>query len=658
MNNKTTIIKPVFSFSPLSLLSLLVGGGLFLLGLYMVVRYFFGAGGIVDTYDAIAVWQNNSEGNWDIAYSIYHQHGDSWTHEIDRDIYYEGDANLIAKIPGDDNDPDIASTKHKALAVWSNTGADGNEGADIWLAFYNGGKMSDQTTNWSKPTRLFAIPGDDVDPTVYMLDPDHAMVVWINRKGESQQLYYSEYIAGHWSDPDTVDSMGASVISIPELSYTTLPGSRYLLIFTAKMNDGNKAVISTYSSVNGWKSEVVDGQVQALVDESVPAKHRTSASMHTDGRAVAAAWPDGQGMVEVISADPGNRNASAAAVESGTNPIILFDPNNSRAVDTLLFATTDSLINVTPVNGPRRQVVTSGELEAVRADAVYLYEPADRDMVAVFETKTEEPSEIYFSSVEVGSQEWSVPKRIDLRGFAGEDRNPAVAPLRIIFSEDGMVDEDEFGFLDPECGNDILEAGEQCEFSIACKNKAEICDWEIAKKGGFGLFGFLFAGCECIGLDDTVEPPPNGGGFGGDSEVTYGGTSCGFTGMKVVGDIDHDGDGVTVQFLPETNPANGVVTLTGNYATYETNRLVLFPGSPPPQDAYYATLQFLNGDKTAVLTGVDAETGFQLCTGTFERGAEFGPGQAVPAAAPADAGGLVPALPPEDTSVPDLPPEF
>jgi len=439
-----TIITKIFSLSPVMKFVYALLGIFVIAAFVMITRTIITKTNISDQYDAIAVWQNNGEGNWDIAYSIYKQNDNKWIHQVDKNIYYEGDANLIAKLPGNDNDPDIASTRSKAIAVWSNTGMEGNKGADIVVSKWD-------SNGWSKPARLFAMQGDDVDPTVYMQDAQHALVVWVNKSGGNRTLYYSEYTNGSWSNPKNISFNNASKIATPELGYITVSSSRYLLVFTARVAGSSSAYMGSYDRVNGWNITKIKSGAQAMTDESIPAKYRTSVAMQIDSRNVAMSWSGQDGNIWYIKASvkDADLNVDAQNAGVGVNSDLMYNPKGKKDADTILFSSGGELVNITPVGGGLKQIVSLGEPSAVRADAAYLWEQGKRSAVSVWATKKEGDSEIYFSAVNRKSKKWTSPKRIDSNVFAGEDANPAITPIIIQLTKENTVIEDkiETGFI-------------------------------------------------------------------------------------------------------------------------------------------------------------------------------------------------------------------
>ncbi len=602
---------------------------------------------VSDQYDAIAVWQNNGEGNWDIAYSIYKQNNNKWFHQADKDIYYEGGANLIAKLPGDDNDPDISSSRSEAMAVWSNTGLKGNKGADIVASKWD-------SNGWSKPARLFAIAGDDVDPTIYMQDANHVLVVWVNRNGNERTLYYSEYTNGFWADPVKIPFSGADRIASPELGYITVEGSRYLLVFTARVGGDDNAYLGTYDRVNGWDvSKIGGGNVGAITDESIPAKYRATADMQIDSHNVVVGWNGKDGNIWYVKASPSNLNFDARNAGKGINPVIIYNPKSSSDADSILFfdGGAKELVNVTPIGGSLRQVVSSNETVPTRANATYLREQGDMSAVSVWETKKEDESEIYFSALGKSSQKWSAPDRIDPKKFSGEDRNPSIASIIIQFNKENIIIRDNAKniYKDAFCGNKILEKkfGEECEIGIVCGNKDEICDWDYYTKKFGKKWAKVFSDCECLTPPDVIKPKvpisknPKKKQHSKKSEAIYGGASCGFDSAIVKSSIDTGK--VILQFLPDTNPSNGIVVFSGSYPKYQFENFALFPLSSPPNDKYFVMANFSNNDNVITLIGIDPATGFQLCTGIFTKGA------------PPEGGGFVPAPAGGDIKVPSLP---
>ncbi len=639
---------------------------------YKKIISFFKTTEIVDQYDAIAVWQNNSEGNWDIAYSIYRQKDNNWFHLPDKDMYYKENADLIAKLPGDDNDPDISSTKRLAMAVWSNNGG-GDNGAEIFWAVWT-------PQGWSKPGRLFSLPGDDVDPTVYMQDKDNAMVVWVNRQDKVRSLYYSIYKKGNWSQPEKIDFTGASAIATPELGYMTMPYPRYLLVFTAEVNKEKFAYLGIYSKSKGWQVVKIDNSAGAVVDESIPAKYRTSAAVQVSSRNFIASWSGSDGNIWYVDVSPSSANFTAQSAGGGANGVVLYSGGSQKG-SSIIFSQADKLLNVTPVGGSSRQVISSGEQPLVRPDAVYLLEPQTVSAVTVWQTKKESPSEIYFSSLNRNNQQWSQPARIDKQSLPGEDMNPAITPILVKITKEKQVkQEEEIALIEeePECGDGILDKGEECEIGIACVGQDEICDWDFyAKKYGL-RWAVLFSDCECLPLDDPPGTPPRGpdkpkspkepdtpwtpGIPGGpqepsgdkpfdfpvdnfpqdESPLSYGGAACGFNEVLL---FSGDQNRIELKLKPETNPANGKMVWAGDFPDYSKNSVALFPLSDPPHNKYFADIKFSNDGKTITMRGIDLETAFQMCIGTFTLGAKPEEGGFVPAPAPAGSTVPVPSLP-------------
>ncbi len=611
-------------------------------------------------YDAIAVWQNKWDGNWEIAYSLYSQQKKGWFYLENPQIYYEGQANLIAKVKGDDQDPDIDSNGRQALAVWSNSGGDGNDGADIYFSFWDGG-------SWQTPARLFTLPGDDLDPTVYWQDSKNAMVVWVNRQGSERSLYFSEYNQGNWTKPEKINLPGrAEALAAPELGYFTVPNSRYLLVFTATINGKSEAYLGAYSSVQGWQVMPVAGQtVPAVVDETIPSPYQNSGVMHVASRSAIVAWPGQDGNIWYASVDWANQTFSAKILTAGVNPYLQFGFGSFTA-DTILWQQGNQILNLTPVKpGSYQQVVSPSEPQRVRLAATYLLYYDDKAMVAVWHTDNESPSEIYFSTVEIGSQNWTTPAPIDMDLFPGEDRNPAIAPLHIRLAGNEFTEVQEKGLVggggDEWCGDMVLQAGEECEIAIPCKDPGKICDFSLFVKK-FGLPGIFMGDCECIPLGDLPPGGDDDGGFSGgdfwprggeedgkqDEVVSLGGAACGFNQVEVLEDTK---DNLRLKFLPDTNPTNGEVRFDPQGDL--SRRMYLFPLSEPPHPLYLVKLSVFRDNQANIkeieMKGYqELESGglFRLCIGNFVKGQAPIEGGFVPAPASADSGvgALVPEL--------------
>ncbi len=616
-----------FRFFPKNIYQFLVYAAFGIGGAWLLVSLFSSEFQVTRQYDAIAVWQNNSEGNWDIAYSIYQRNG-GWMHLPDRDMYYEGNANLIAKLPGDDIDPDISSSRHTAIAVWSNN-SDGDY--DIYYSFWG-------IAGWQNPVKLFDFEGDDVDPTVYVQDPDNILVVWVNRLGEEKALYYSRYSKGNWSGPQKVTLTRFDAVAAPELGYITVPSSKYLLVFTAKSGEKGRVYIGVYNPVQGWSVEEVSTPVDPVVDEALPSRHQTSASMQTASGQVTVSWNGSDGKTWYAKIDPTQKVPLAQSGDMGRNPVVAYPVSGS---DTLLFWQGGSVKNVTPVWGNNLQIVSKNEPDTPRIDAAYFIDAND-SMITVWDTRDEGGGEIYFSVVDAQSQTWKEPQRIDANRFPGDDRNPAVAPILIQWSEENVVSREQV-VGDVYCGDSVLQKslGEECEVGIACKKKTQQCDWDIISNALGPGFAALFADCGCENvIEDEVKVPPKKGKNVGQT-VVFGGFSCGFNKLEI---NRLNNEEVQVKMSPpaKDTPKEGLVfskTAPYEYSVVsQTGTVAIFPGADAenqPQAAVF--LKFvpsddLNEAQKIVLKGIQPD-GFQLCVGEFERGGKPLEGGLVPAPA-------------------------
>ena len=567
-----------------------------------------------DQYDAIAVWQNNSEGNWDIAYAIYRQSSDSWFAHPDKEQFYEGTANLIATVPGDDRDPDIASVKSRAIAVWSNEGGEGNKGADIYVARWTG--------VWEAPARLFALPGDDTDPTISMEAPSSAMAVWINRKGDTRALYYSRYRDGSWSTPEPIPMPGIPTrLAAPELGYLTLPFPHYLLTFEAVVDGSAGTYLAQYDRTRGWLVERASGAAPRVA-EGVPARSRTASSLQTAARRAAVAWGGEDGKVWLGTASLADPTLKTKRVAEGENPVVFYG-NSGTA--TIIYARGSALLSKTPAATGGELQVARGEKSPVRPDAAALLAPHSRSSVVVWRSSREGEGEIYFSSSDTKTGKWTPPRRIDVGGVVGDDSNPAVTPILVRLTGAGEVEvEDEYPYLEEHCGDSVLQkaSGEECELGVPCKTGE--CDWDFLTRTMGPFWALLFADCECILPPDQVAPEPEQPKReeAKKEEVWYGGGACGFDGMAIVRRTDEE---MTVKFTPPSQTGDTYRFAANGDGTWsvvsETGTMKAFP---------YAAAEAGQPDVIAILTpkgdtvtmrGLQPGIGLQLCIGTFTKGA-------------------------------------
>ncbi|MDX1535768.1 MAG: hypothetical protein R3346_03345 [Candidatus Spechtbacterales bacterium] len=109
---------------------------------------------------------------------------------------------------------------------------------------------------------------------------------------------------------------------------------------------------------------------------------------------------------------------------------------------------------------------------------------------------------------------------------------------------------------------------------------------------------------------------------GQEENRTWGGGACGFETITLESAAIEGGE-IELSFYPETTPENGIVEFSGGYPKYQSS-MRIFPASGYEEAPInLAIIEFGGaGDDIITMRGIDPETGFQLCTGTFEEGAE------------------------------------
>lgn len=398
---------------------------------------------------AIAVWQQDGGEGWEIRYSLWDDNSAKWY------VPSGGQSELIAALPGDDNDPSVDSDgADTAIAVWSHE--EGNS-ADIYYSVWKSG-------SWSTPAPVAIVDGYDSDPAVAM-GASGALAVWVHKEGGTNTLYYSEYGGGAWSAPDKIDG-GISGVSLPELSFSSTLGA-YLLAWSGLSGQGARIFTCGYSG-GIWSPQVeIPAQAEdAAFDSSVPASMRIGLASAMKKREAIVAWESESGKLYSSAWTPSGWS-DAAAYASDSMPDAAFE---AGGVPYSLFIKGGNL-------HWSRDMYFGSHVEAVPGTGED-YRPAITFIgdgttgLGVFWTTKTAPGEIYYSRYDGSS--WSPVEQVDSATVPGEDRNPDVSPLE-------KADQDWEPYFD-FCGDGVLQwpniwgQFEQCEAGIPCPNPADFCN--------------------------------------------------------------------------------------------------------------------------------------------------------------------------------------
>ena len=620
-------VKPIFSTNQSAIK---YWGGAFLVGVVIVVIYIASVTKSSVRYDALAVWQHKMNGNWKIAFSIYSADKNLWT----SDILKTGKNDAVEKVghipyvEGDNQDPDISSTQTSAIAVWSNTGAKGNAGADI---FYSQWKQDETTQKftWSKSEPLAHVEGDDLDPSVYVADSGNAMAVWLNKAGGKESIYFAEYKNGIWSKPKaiTLPKVLTKITGV-ELAFNKYY-TKYLLSFTAQTNGKGKFFYGIYNK-NGWRIIPVSANVPAMVDVATPNSYRTSLVVYNKST-LAASYTGSDNSLWIYKAQKNKRPGVKRIASEATRPVLLADTSSARAL-----LSEPALLAQYDIEGKNKRLVSQAENGYTRLDAVNLFDGAAKRSLAVWSKFGKSDSDIAFSSYK---SRWAKPEYINY-AYKGEELAPAVTPILITVEKNGLiVKREETPIVWSECGDGVLNkvAGEVCEIGVACGSPSQVCDWDVSS--------ILFPDCECLDItEDGSEGEGTGGknkkrsgGSGGwfpkgwfgpqredksnsNTNTVYRGSGCGFDAIALSTAQD---DQMQVTFDPTpTSGKEQLFSRTGENkwsVVSNTGTMKIFPGASnanQPDAIVFLTIK----DNKVFIEGLQANTGFVLCTGEFTKG--------------------------------------
>jgi len=623
-------VKPIFSGSKAAVK---FWGSAILFGVIATTVYMMTVPGGKARYDAIAVWQNNGGDSWDIAYSIYSADKNQWTARISYPDNNAGDnmekIGLVDILEGDDQDPDISSAKQRAIAVWSNSGAPGNTGSDIFYAVWEMNEKGEFA--WGVPERLANLPYDDYDPTIYMPDGQNALAVWINKGVYGEKLYFAEYKNNKWSLPEIVQMpFTLNTITGPELAFSDI-NTRYLLSFTARDGVEERPFFGVYA--NGvWSVARLKTDFPARVDESVPNTYRTASVMDNLMKLyIAYTGKDDSLWLYTLTGDDDGNKKPKRLTSDATRPVLLAGSAGAR----VLYSEPASLAEVDEL-GKEKVFVSAAENGNTRIDAVNLYPGAGKKSLALWSGRSSEGSDIKFSAY---NSKWATPEFTE-DGYAGDDLAPAVTPIEVVVRKDKTVRKEEQLPIDwTGCGNGVIDDPiEECEIGVSCVSASDMCDWDVITNALGKAFAAAFASCECTTPDDVID----GGNAGKNKKQgrgsslprfsnpfegldapnvadvsVYSGAACGFDKLTIVKEKE---DEAIVTFVPPSSSGDTEsFTLNDNGSwsvTNTTGTMKIFPKAGA--DDQPSAIVFLEINKgTVKMRGLDVSNGFQLCDGKF-----------------------------------------
>ena len=617
-----------FAYSYIKAVSQKITGGLFVTAVattIVLVAFVYFAFRDTTLYrlDAISLWQEAQSPA--IKFSIYMSDKDEWTatNPLNKEKITVGELAL----DGENLNPDIASTKTKALAVWENK--KGNE-KEIAYSFWRVENFKDKNTGWSKP-ELFVIPGEDSNPTAQMRSEKDAIVVWVHNRW---QIFYSLWDGEKWSKPEIikVPYYRRTVTSL-QLSEMFDKSSPYTLTFFID----NSPAIAVFDGKN-WTVEKVSGYGSFLqykgakTDSSIVKTKKEMHSVYSWGGKPVRYLKMALNTKQDTKKDyTGYKFARLSAKDS---LLYLLAQNTEGQLDDVLL---------------QKAIATSSQYFDVTA----LYSADDKQAISVWASKD---GGVYYSVFSVDTQKWSKPALVD-ENYKTAVSEIKIAPLEVVVKKkEKIVKEEVKPFISEEyCGDGKLNPalGEECENGVACKGKNQICDWEIWNGASKQMRKKMFPpSCECIsfdedgidkGGDDGTQKGTDGDpiipedgkkddqnknslegwlkiGRNAERDLWYG-PACGFDSFQILEKSDED---MRVKLLPASQTGSEYqFSKTGANSwsvVSNTGTIAIFPGADQGQQPQAVVLLKFSGD-SVTFTGVDPTNGFQYCTGVFSKNA-------------------------------------
>jgi hypothetical protein len=419
--------------------------GLFLFSVLLSAILLFGCTTTqIENDIALAVWQHK-DADFEPWYSIYKHSARRWQTS-------EGATAPIARMAGDDNDPDVSSKGAYAVSVWEN-------GGRIFSSEFDG-KGGFEKAKWSSsPNQVMGANGRNSDPTVAVIAQSSAFASWVS-SNDGGSLEFSYWDGRAWNSPTKVS--GSELGALPEMAAF---GRGFVLAWAAP--EGVKAAVF---SAGKWQSPATLLSAGALYEKNIPADSRLGVA--TRGSEAIVVWTA-----------KGGRVLYSKFSEGAWSPAKEYSSESSPDVADFsggFYSVFEKSGDLSGTDFSSVDTVSKLEKSDLRPAVAFISNKAVG--VSVWWNPIDAPGEIYYSSKDAGAA-WAEPARVNVAELPGFDRNPAITPLEktTIYEE-------------PFCPNGVIDPGEQCEMGIPCANPNAVCNvWN----------------CMCIvGATPTPTPTP------------------------------------------------------------------------------------------------------------------------------------------------------
>ena len=384
--------------------------------------------------DALTVWQHVETGAQDIWYSIRDDANSQWWTPSGIQ------ASPIAELVGNDVDPNIAFDRQgNAIAVWSHETDDASLGYDIWYSKWSG-------YDWTPPTEVASLAGNDADPAVAFDTNGWAITIWVHN---ATYIYYSLWDGTDWIGPAQAIVSDWPLLpfwgsNLPEIAFTSSKAKGYtshkaVAIWTQWIiyPEVPPLLISRiyYAIWSGtsWSpspAEEISGQVYDAAKDGIPAVFRNGISSDNLNNAVAVWSTDNIAQPIYYASWNGHSWSDATALDAqeayGYMPAIAFDTDND-AILTFTHNTTN-IWHSRYVGGVWQLAAEAANSGGGYSRPSIAFLMSNR-AVAVWSSDVEAfaPSEIFYSVWDPSTGMWTTASSIVPQGLSGSDSSPSVA---------------------------------------------------------------------------------------------------------------------------------------------------------------------------------------------------------------------------------------
>ena len=316
-----------------------------------------------------AVWQDNSDGNWDI-YLATSANGTTWSRP-----------ELLVSSDDNQTQPVIAIDAQSPCRIYVAWQDDRHGGADIYVASSTNAFADDATL------RLTPAGSDQLDPDIAVDGLDVAYVVWTDMRNGQADLYGAASGASEWLNVPIVSASSAQ--TSPALAADPSTSALHLVWVDDAL--GHRDIY--YASCDGLPANPIVGA--SIIDDTSGADQLEPAIACGDSLNVFACWQDlrhstdtdlflaevglGTAKTNILIGDNSSntdQGEPALGIDSHGNPYAVW--TDSRDTQTEIYYAATTFINPVPLDS---KLVIASEGATIGPDPSTIDEPSDVSLI-------------------------------------------------------------------------------------------------------------------------------------------------------------------------------------------------------------------------------------------------------------------------------------